>query len=82
MNRHFFTKFLPALLLCVSAGICQRALVDKSGMITTQMGTHRRSENGRSAWDALYDTTLQQKSVVTSNIHCKLFYLVLRDSRS
>jgi len=47
----------PDSLLGVSAGICQRALVDESGMIRTQMGTHNRSENGRSAWDALYDTT-------------------------
>jgi hypothetical protein len=30
--------------------------VDESGMIRTQMGTHNISENGRSAWDALYDT--------------------------
>jgi hypothetical protein len=28
----------------VSAGYCQRALVDESGMIITQMGTHNRSE--------------------------------------
>jgi hypothetical protein len=34
-------------LLGVSAGYCQRALVDKSGMITTQKGTRNRSENGR-----------------------------------
>jgi hypothetical protein len=47
----------PALLLCVSAGICQRALVDESGMIRTQMGTHSKSGNGRSAWGALYDAT-------------------------
>jgi hypothetical protein len=26
-------------------------------MIRTQMRMHNRSENGRSAWDALYDTT-------------------------
>jgi hypothetical protein len=26
-------------------------------MIKTQMGTHNRSENGYSAWGALYDTT-------------------------
>jgi hypothetical protein len=30
---------LPALLLGVSAGICQRALVDELGMIRTQKGT-------------------------------------------
>jgi hypothetical protein len=27
------------------------------GMIRIQMGIHNRSENGRSAWGALYDTT-------------------------
>jgi hypothetical protein len=31
--------------------------VDKSGIIRTQMGTQNISENGRSVWDALYDTT-------------------------
>jgi hypothetical protein len=39
-------------LLGVPVGFCQGALVDQSGMIRTQMGTHNRSENGRSAWDA------------------------------
>jgi hypothetical protein len=34
----FLTKFLPASLLGVSAGYCQRAVVDVSGMIRTQMG--------------------------------------------
>jgi hypothetical protein len=43
----------PHSLLCVSAGIYQRVLVDESGMIITQMGTYNRSENGRSAWNAL-----------------------------
>jgi hypothetical protein len=32
-----------------------RILMDESGMIRTQMGTHSRSENDRSAWDALYN---------------------------
>jgi hypothetical protein len=31
--------------------------MDYPEMITTQMGTHNRSENGHSAWGALYDTT-------------------------
>jgi hypothetical protein len=43
--------FATRCLCCI-----QRALVDGSGMIITQMGTHNRSENSRSAWDALYDT--------------------------
>jgi hypothetical protein len=38
----------PDLLVGVSAGICQRALADESGMIRTQKWTHNRSENGRS----------------------------------
>jgi hypothetical protein len=50
------------LLLSMSAGICQRALVDKSRMIRTEMGTHNRSD-GRRAWDALYDTTPLQLPV-------------------
>jgi hypothetical protein len=33
----FLVKFLPASLIGVFAGIFQRALVDKSGMIRTQM---------------------------------------------
>jgi hypothetical protein len=36
----FLAKLLLALLLDVSAGIFQRALVDESGMIRTQMGIH------------------------------------------
>jgi hypothetical protein len=47
----------PDLLLVVSVGICQIAVVYESGMTGTQMGTHNRPENGRSAWDELYDTT-------------------------
>jgi hypothetical protein len=47
----------PALQLGVSAGICQRALLDESGMIRSHMWTHNISENGRSAWDALHHTT-------------------------
>jgi hypothetical protein len=35
---NFFSKFLPALLQGVSAGICHRTLLDESGMIRTQMG--------------------------------------------
>jgi hypothetical protein len=37
-------KVSPALLLGVSAVNWQRALVDKSGMNGTQIGTHSRSE--------------------------------------
>jgi hypothetical protein len=51
-----FCKFLPTSLLGVSAGIYQRALVDESGTIINQIATHNTLINGRSAWDALYDT--------------------------
>jgi hypothetical protein len=34
----------PASLLGVSVGYCSTALVDESGMIRTQMGTHNRLE--------------------------------------
>jgi hypothetical protein len=37
---------------------CQRALGIESGMLRTQLGTDTNSEDGRSAWDALYDTTV------------------------
>jgi hypothetical protein len=47
---------LPALLLDVCCN--QRALVDNSGTVRTQMGTQNKSENGRSAWDSFYDTTV------------------------
>jgi hypothetical protein len=40
-------------LLVVSAGTCHKVRVDESGIITTQMGTHNRSENGCCAWGAL-----------------------------
>jgi hypothetical protein len=40
-------QVLPALQLGVSVGICQRPMVDESGMTRTQMGKHNRSENGR-----------------------------------
>jgi hypothetical protein len=33
-----------ALLPDVSAGYCQRALVNESGIVRTQMGMHKRSE--------------------------------------
>jgi hypothetical protein len=56
-SRTFLANFLPATLLGASAGICQRTFVDELEMIRTQMGTQNSSENGRSAWDALYDTT-------------------------
>jgi hypothetical protein len=46
-------KFLPALLLAASAGICQRAVVDESERFRSQMGMHSRSENGHSAWNTL-----------------------------
>jgi hypothetical protein len=48
----------PTSLLGMPAGNCQRALVDESGVIITQMGGTQYIINGRSAWDALCDTTL------------------------
>jgi hypothetical protein len=54
--RTFLAKFLSESLLRVCASIFQSAVVDESGMGRTQMGTHKRLENGRCAWDALYDT--------------------------
>jgi hypothetical protein len=37
-------QVFPALLPDVSAGYCQGAVVDESGMIRTQVGVHNRSE--------------------------------------
>jgi hypothetical protein len=56
-KRTFPTMFLLASLLDALADIYQIALVDESQMIKNQFVTHKRSENGRSAWDALYETT-------------------------
>jgi hypothetical protein len=47
----------PNSLVYVSAGICQRALVDESGMIRTQTGHTIDKKMVTVAWDALYDTT-------------------------
>jgi hypothetical protein len=57
LHWQILKKFLPTLLLGVTTGICQRALVDKSGMIRIQMETHNRAEKKVTvAWDALCDT--------------------------
>jgi hypothetical protein len=39
-----FRQVSPALLPDISDGYCQRSLVDKSGMISTQMGTYKRTQ--------------------------------------
>jgi hypothetical protein len=53
----FLVKFLSIRYLVFLLVFVYKALVDELEMITTQVGTHNRSENGRSAWDVLYDTT-------------------------
>jgi hypothetical protein len=52
-SRTFLGKFLPALLLGVSAGYCQRDMVDESRIIRTQMG-----KDNRSVMVAVYGTPL------------------------
>jgi hypothetical protein len=47
----------PDLLLGVSAGYCQRALVGESSMIRTQIGKKQQISNNRNVWDILCDTT-------------------------
>jgi hypothetical protein len=42
-NSDTFCQVSTALLLAVSAGYCQRALVYESGMIRSQIGKHKRS---------------------------------------
>jgi hypothetical protein len=54
--KDIFLELLTSLV-GVSAGSWQKFLVAESGMFRTQIGTHNTSENGRSVWDALYDTT-------------------------
>jgi hypothetical protein len=51
--------FSPLFFCYATRYLCrnQRARVDESGMIRTHMGTHNGSESGRSACDALYETT-------------------------
>jgi hypothetical protein len=44
IQRSYFREVSSASLLDVSAGNFQRTLVDESGMIRNQMGTHNRSE--------------------------------------
>jgi hypothetical protein len=41
-SRPFLAKYIPALLLGVSAGVCRRARVDELGMIINEMETHNR----------------------------------------
>jgi hypothetical protein len=53
MSRQVFT----VSLLGAPSGYCQRDFVDESGMIRTQMGKSQHVSNGRSALDALHDTT-------------------------
>jgi hypothetical protein len=55
-----YRQVYRCFLLDVSAGIFQSVLVDESGMIRTEMGTHNRSENDRSALDAFHVTTSKQ----------------------
>jgi hypothetical protein len=40
LNSHISHQVYPALLLGVSVGYCQRALVGESGMIITLTGKH------------------------------------------
>jgi hypothetical protein len=48
-------KDISRQLLASVIDICcnKRTLVDESGMIRTQIGTHNTSENGRSGWEVL-----------------------------
>jgi hypothetical protein len=41
--------------------------VDESGVIKTQTRMNNRSENDRSAWDALYNTTRNSNQYPTIN---------------
>jgi hypothetical protein len=69
-SRPFLTKYLPASLLGVYAGICQRATVDESQMIGNETGTRNRSENGHSEWYALYNATSNSNQYIMCNTFC------------
>jgi hypothetical protein len=42
-------------------------------MIRPEMGKRYKSENGRSAWDSLYDITPQQEPLLTSTLFGYIF---------
>jgi hypothetical protein len=48
-------KDISYQLCFATSSVCcsQRTQADESGVITSQMWPHNRSDNGRSAWDAL-----------------------------
>jgi hypothetical protein len=47
----------PSLLLLVPGGYCQRALVGETEMIRTRGAETQYISNGKSVWDALFNTT-------------------------
>jgi hypothetical protein len=51
-NSWTFLTLSPVLLLGVPAGYCRRDLVDKSGMLRSQMGNHNRLVMGAVHWKA------------------------------
>jgi hypothetical protein len=53
----FLAQFLPVSLLDDSDATEHRTLVDKSGMIVTQMGSTTDQKMVAVAWNALYDNT-------------------------
>jgi hypothetical protein len=60
IHGKFLAKFLQ-LRYQVSASYCQTAVVDESRTIITQTGNTQQMSNGRSAWDALDNTTPEEK---------------------
>jgi hypothetical protein len=57
IQRPFLAQFVPALLLGVSAAATRTEnYCVRIGNDYNSDGEHNSSENGRSAWGALYDT--------------------------
>jgi hypothetical protein len=59
----------PCFLPSVSAGICQRAVVDESGMIRTQMATRNRSKRSQ----CMGRFVRYHPATVTSNLYADRF---------
>jgi hypothetical protein len=74
-SSDFLAQVSPASVLDVSAGSCQRPLVDE-GMIRNQMGTYTRSDNSRGARVILYIHPIRMK------IKIKKYHSILKDTAS
>jgi hypothetical protein len=75
MGVKFLAKFLFALLLGVSSGICQRALVNESGMIRAQIGMHSILQK----WSQCMGHFVQYHPLTITSNGCETQSLMLRE---